>query len=49
MLTAILDSGSQQNLISSSTVQELGLTVQDHPDPYELSGQNRDSFDRVSQ
>ena len=49
MLTAILDSGSQKNLISSSIVQELGLAVQDHPDPYELSGQNRDSFDRVSQ
>ena len=40
MLTAILDSGSQKKVISSSIVQELGLAVQDHPDPYELSGQN---------
>ena len=40
ILTTILDSGSEQNLISSSIVQELGLVVQDHLDPYELSGQN---------
>eukprot|EP01018_Ginkgo_biloba_P015883 Gb_35176 [translate_table: standard] len=49
ILSAILDSGSQQNLISTSTVRELGLEVMDHPDPYELSGRNRESFDRVTQ
>ena len=38
MLTAILDSGSQKNLISSSIVQELGLEMKDHLDPYEISG-----------
>jgi len=49
MLTTVLDSGSQKNLISSSIVQELGLVVKDHPDPYELNGQNRESFDKVTQ
>lgn len=49
ILSVILDSGSQKNLISSSIVQELGLAVTDHPDPYELNGQNRDYFDRVIQ
>ena len=48
ILSAILDSGSQRNLISASRVRELGLEVMDHPDPYELSGRNRESFDRVT-
>ena len=40
ILSVILDSDSQKNLISSSIVHELGLAVMDHPDPYELNGQN---------
>jgi len=40
MLTVILDSSSQKNLISSSIVHELGITVKDNTNPYELSGQN---------
>lgn len=38
ILSAILDNGSQKNLISSSIVQEMGLPVMDHLNPYELSG-----------
>lgn len=40
ILSAILDSDIQKNLITTFVVQDLGLVVVDHPDPYELSGQN---------
>jgi len=38
ILSTILDSGSWKNLISSFIVQELGLAVTNHLDPYELNG-----------
>lgn len=46
-LRTILDSGSQKNLIVSTIVQELGLELKDHPNPYELSGRNQESYDKV--
>lgn len=48
MLSTILDRSSQNNLILSSIVQELGLALNDHTNPYELSEKNWESFDKVT-
>ena len=48
VVSAILDSGSQRNLISASLVKDLGLDLEECPNPYEISGRNRDESDPVT-
>eukprot|EP01018_Ginkgo_biloba_P015834 Gb_22750 [translate_table: standard] len=44
----ILDSGSQQNLVSASLVKDLGLDLEECPNPYEISNKNREESDQVT-
>ena len=37
VVSAILDSGTQRNLVSSSLVKDLGLDLEECPNPYEIS------------
>lgn len=48
VVLAILDSGSQRNLVSTSLVKDLGLDLEECPNPYEISGRNRDESDPVT-
>ena len=48
VVSAILDSGSQRNLVSTSMVKELGIDLEECPNPYEISGRNRDESDPVT-
>nr|GEU90950.1 hypothetical protein [Tanacetum cinerariifolium] len=42
LIEAIVDTGSQKNLISASLVQKLGLTTTTHPSPYSLGWIQKD-------
>ena len=48
MISSILDSGSQRNLVLASLVKDLGLDLEECPNPYEISGRNRDESDPVT-
>ena len=48
VILAILDSGSQRNLVLASMVKDLGLYLEEFPKPYEISGRNRDESDPVT-
>jgi len=48
LVSAILDSGSQRNLVSASMVKELGLDLEECPNPYEISGRNKEESDPVT-
>ena len=48
VVSAILDSGSQRNLVLASMVKDLGLDLEECPNPYEISGRNREESDAVT-
>ena len=48
VVSTILDNGSQRNLVSASLVKDLGLDLEECPNPYEISGRNRDESDLVT-
>ncbi|GJR36292.1 uncharacterized protein Tco_1211976 [Tanacetum coccineum] len=49
VIEAIVDTGSQKNLISASLVQKLGLTTTPHPSPYSLGWIQKDMDTQVNQ
>ena len=48
VVSAILDSGSQRNLVLASMVKKLGLNLEECTNPYEISGRNREESDPVT-
>nr|GEZ87138.1 RNA-directed DNA polymerase [Tanacetum cinerariifolium] len=42
--TVIIDGGSCDNMVATSMVEKLGLDVQDHPEPYQLTWLKKGSF-----
>ena len=48
VILAILDSGSQRNLVLASMAKDLGLYLEELPNPYEISGRNREESDPVT-
>nr|GEY48207.1 reverse transcriptase domain-containing protein [Tanacetum cinerariifolium] len=42
--TIIIDEGSCDNMVATSMVEKLGLDVQDHPEPYQLTWLKKGSF-----
>ncbi|GKD81288.1 hypothetical protein Tco_1348127 [Tanacetum coccineum] len=49
VIEAIVDTGSQKNLISATLVQKLGLTTTLHPSPYSLGWIQKDMDTQVNQ
>jgi len=48
IVSTILYSSSQNKLMSYSIVEEMGLEVGAHLDPYNINGHNQESFDKVT-
>ena len=48
VVSAILDSGSQRNLVLASMVKDLGLDLEECPNLYDISGRNREESDPVT-
>lgn len=48
VISYILDSRSQRNLVSDSMVKDLGLDLEDYTNPYEINGRNREESDQVT-
>jgi len=48
VISAILDNGSQRNLILAIMVKDLGLYLEEFPNPYEISDKNIGESDLVT-
>ncbi|GKE04161.1 reverse transcriptase domain-containing protein [Tanacetum coccineum] len=47
--TVIIDGGSCDNMVATAMVDKLGLSVQDHPEPYQLTWLKKGNVVRVTQ
>ena len=47
MISTILDTGSQRNLVSASMVKDLGLDLEECHNLYEINGRKREESDPV--
>ncbi|GJU60539.1 RNA-directed DNA polymerase [Tanacetum coccineum] len=47
--TVIIDGGSCDNMVATTMVDKLGLSVQDHPEPYQLTWLKKGNVVRVTQ
>ena len=48
VVSSILDNGSQRNLVLASMVNDLCLDLEEYPNPYDISGRNREESDLVT-
>nr|GEZ57252.1 RNA-directed DNA polymerase [Tanacetum cinerariifolium] len=46
--TVIIDGGSCENMVSTTMVEKLGLSIQNHPDPYQLTWLKKGNLVKVT-
>ena len=48
MCSVVIDGGSCDNMVATSMVEKLGLDVEDHPEPYQLTWLKKGNAIKVS-